>query len=103
MGPDRLYFDDSDVTFVVPTPPRRFLAPVGAFVGETKVSASVDVFDGISLGFTIGVMSVVKGTGLGLFFVLNKLKGSGSSDSKVISGFMSHCDATEAPTCLEAG
>ena len=66
MGPDRLYFDDSDVTFVVPTPPKRFLAPVGAIVGETGVSASVDVFDGFPLGFAIGVLSVVKSTGFGL-------------------------------------
>ena len=100
MGPDRLYFDDSDVTL---SSPRGSLTPVGAFAGETRVSASVNVFDGIPLGFTIGVLSVVKGNEFGLFFVLNRLKGSGSSDSSMISGFMSHCDATEAPTCLEAG
>ena len=35
--------------------------------------------------------------------MLNKLKGSGSSDYFIWSGLVSHCDATVAPTCFDAG
>ena len=48
------------------------------------------------------VLSVVRSTWLGLFIVLNGLNGSGSSES-FTSGLVSHCDATVAPTCFDAG